>query len=43
MGWSEYARSKTPLKLVFLLMAAVLVNSVIIESLRPHNTVKSID
>ena len=34
MGWNEYARSKTPLKMVFLLMAAVLVNSLIIESIR---------
>ena len=34
MGWSEYARSKTPLKLVFLLMAAVLANSIIIGGLR---------
>lgn len=31
MGWSEYARSKMPLKLVFILMAAVLVNSLFIE------------
>ena len=34
MGWSEYARSKVPLKLVFLLMAAVLVNSLIIEGFK---------
>lgn len=30
MGWSEYARSKVPLKLVFILMAAVAVNMLII-------------
>ncbi len=30
MGWGEYARSKTPLKLVFITMAAVAVNLVII-------------
>ena len=34
MGWNEYARSKTPLKLVFLLIAAVLVNGLIIECFR---------
>ena len=34
MGWNEYARSKTPLKLVFLLMAAVLVNGLIVECIR---------
>ncbi len=34
MGWSEYARSKTPLKLVFILIAAILVNSIIIEGIR---------
>ena len=31
MGWSEYARSKIPLKLVFIVMAAVLVNFLIVE------------
>lgn len=30
MGWGEYARSKVPLKLVFITMAAVAVNLVII-------------
>ena len=34
MGWSEYARSKVPLKLVFLLMAAVVVNSLIVEGIK---------
>jgi len=34
MGWNEYARSKTPLKLVFLLIAAVLINALIIECFR---------
>lgn len=34
MGWGEYARSKVPLKLVFLLMAAVLVNSLILEGVK---------
>ena len=34
MGWGEYARSKVPLKLVFILMAAVLVNSLIVEVFR---------
>lgn len=34
MGWNEYARSKVPLKLVFLLMAAVVVNSLIVECIR---------
>ena len=34
MGWSEYARSKTPLKLVVLLMAAVLVNGLLVECIR---------
>lgn len=34
MGWNEYARSKTPLKLVFLLMAAILVNGLIVECTR---------
>lgn len=32
MGWSEYARSKVPLKLVFILMAAIAVNLLIIEA-----------
>lgn len=31
MGWSEYARSKVPLKLVFIVMAAVLVNFLIVQ------------
>lgn len=30
MGWGEYARSKMPLKLVFILIAAVAVNMLII-------------
>lgn len=34
MGWSEYGRSKMPLKLVLILMAAVAVNLMIIESFR---------
>jgi len=34
MGWNEYARSKTPLKLVFLLMAAIVVNFLIVEGFK---------
>jgi hypothetical protein len=34
MGWGEYARSKIPLKLVFILMAAVAVNLMLIESFK---------
>ena len=34
MGWSEYTRSKIPLKLVFILMAAVAVNLMLIESFK---------
>ena len=31
MGWGEYARSKMPLKLVFILLAAIAVNLAILE------------
>lgn len=34
MGWSEYGLSKMPLKLVLIFMAAVIVNTMIIESFR---------
>lgn len=34
MGWSEYGRSKMPLKLVLILMAAVAVNLMIIEGFK---------
>ncbi len=34
MGWGEYTRSKIPLKLVFILMAAVAVNLMLIESFK---------
>jgi hypothetical protein len=34
MGWGEYGRSIMPLKLVFILMAAVAVNLMLIESFK---------
>ena len=34
MGWGEYTRSKIPLKLVFILMAAVAVNLMLIEGFK---------
>ena len=34
MGWGEYARSKIPLKLVFILMTAVAVNLMLIEGFK---------
>ena len=34
MGWGEYARSKIPLKLVFILMAAVAANLMLIEGFK---------